>query len=169
MYYEQKYKEALERAKEIIECSKPDTKEVRMVLSFFPELKESDGDMIKKAVIDVVETLSDSPLKVKMLAWLKKQGEQKPTDWSEEDEKILSDIIKDLVHPWNEFIPDRIEDEIKWLKNRFKSLKGRYTWKPSKEQMEAMDNVIKPYCKGYGWDETPLGTLYNKLKELREE
>jgi hypothetical protein len=56
------------------------------------------------------------------LAWLEKQGKQNPA-WSEEDEKILSDIIKDLVHPWNGYIPDRIEDEIKWLRNKLKSLR----------------------------------------------
>ena len=42
--------------------------------------------------------------------------------WTEEDEKMLNDIIKDLVHPWNEYIPDRIEDEIKWLKRMVRRL-----------------------------------------------
>ncbi len=49
MDYEKKYKEAIERAKEIIECSKSDAKEVRMVLSFFPELKESE-DICRKLI-----------------------------------------------------------------------------------------------------------------------
>ena len=43
-------------------------------------------------------------------------------EWSDDDEMILSDIIKDLVHPWNEYIPDRIEDEIKWLKRMVRRL-----------------------------------------------
>jgi len=70
-------------------------------------------------------------------------------EWSEEDEKILSNIIKDLVHPWNEYIPDRIEDEIKWLKNKLKSLRPQSTWSPSNEQIVALRWVLNhiPYNK----------------------
>jgi len=70
-------------------------------------------------------------------------------EWSEEDEKILSDIIKDLVNPWNEYIPDRIEDEIKWLKNKLKSLRPQSTWSPSNEQIVALRWVLNhiPYNK----------------------
>jgi hypothetical protein len=57
MDYEKKYKEALERAKEIIECSKnPGSKEVRMVLSFFPELRENEDERIRKELLDMCKT-----------------------------------------------------------------------------------------------------------------
>ena len=72
--------------------------------------------------------------------------------WSEEDEKVLSNIIKDLVHPWNEYIPDRIEDEIKWLKNKLKSLRPQSHWKPTEEHIKVLsifaDNMVEPYYKG---------------------
>jgi hypothetical protein len=103
--------------------------------TLIPELAESEDE--RTWIINYLSNrILNSPIIAekenlkKAIAWLEKQGEQKPA-WSEEDEKFLSDIIKDLVHPWNEYIPDRIEDEIKWLKNKLKSLKERYTWKPS--------------------------------------
>jgi len=72
-----RYDEAIERAKKVLlDCTSEEQKVVEYIT---PELKESE-DEIRKAVIDAVETLSDSPLKVKMLAWLEKQGEQKPVD-----------------------------------------------------------------------------------------
>ena len=88
--------------------------------------------------------------------------------WSEEDEKMLSDIIKDLVHPWNEYIPDRIEDEIKWIKNKLKSLRPQNTWKPSDEQMKALLSKL-PVVKG-GGDKVQgiLESLYQDLKKLKE-
>ena len=42
-------------------------------------------------------------------------------------------------------------------------------WKPSDEQMVAFKTAIKPFCEAYRFKETPLGTLYNDLKKLREE
>ena len=73
MDYEKKYKEAIERAKEIIECSKSDSKEVRMVLSFFPELAESGEERIRKSLIDMLK--NDEKCYLKEIAWLEKQGE----------------------------------------------------------------------------------------------
>ena len=100
---------------------------------------------------------------------LEKQGEKKPAEWSEEDEKILSDIIKDLVHPWNEYIPDRIEDEIKWLKNKFKSLRPQPQWKPSKEQLHILESVIADYDnQGLSYTKDMLCDLYEDLKKLKD-
>lgn len=96
-----------------------------------------------------------------------KKIEQKPA-WSEEDEKILSDIIKDLVHPWNEYIPDRIEDEIKWLKNKLKSLRPQTTWKPTERQLSALDYQVKATCQT-SWQYKETKELLEQLKKLREE
>ena len=70
-----------------------------------------------------------------LMEWVKDLVSYKRQELSEEDEKMLNDIIKDLVHPWDEYIPDRIEDEIKWLKNKLNSLRPHSQWKPSDEQM----------------------------------
>lgn len=138
--------------------------------------------------------------------------EQKPAEWNTNDEQILNSAIKDLIHPCYEEIPDRIEEEIKWIKsmrnrvvsqpkqewseedeeihrkcicamrasacgfpeeekfveqvdNWLKFLKERYSWKPSDEQMECLDNVKgSDDHNGY-----VLNTLYNDLKKLKDE
>ena len=56
------------------------------------------------------------------------------------------------------------QKEIDWLK----SLKQRYTWKPSDEQMEALKNAIhlKPFENP---SDNILWGLYEQLKKLREE
>jgi len=101
------------------------------------------------------------------MEWVKDLVSHKRQELSEEDEKMLNDIIKDLVHPWNEYIPDRIEDEIKWLKNRLKSLTPQTTWKPSGEQIKALKEACDEHWEPDGLD--PLYTLYQDLKKLREE
>ena len=88
--------------------------------------------------------------------------EQKPAEWSEEDEKILGDIIKDLVHPWNEYIPDRIEDEIKWLKNKLKSRRPEPNWKPSDEHYE-----LEEFAKIVRGNLTGISKAVQKLFEAK--
>lgn len=101
--------------------------------------------------------------------------EQNPA-WSEEEEKILSDIIKDLVHPWDEYIPDRIEYEIKWLKNRLNSLKNRVQpkqgWSEEDEDMcykaTAVINRLCAEGKEYVWSVNTLKKLFYWLKSLKD-
>ena len=108
--------------------------------------------------IDITETIN----------WLKslKDRVQPKQEWSEEDEDILSSIIKDLVHPWNEYIPDRIEEEIKWLKNKLKSLRPQNRWKPSDEQMKVLNTISsKEILSGY--ERGMLIGLYTELQKLK--
>ena len=64
---------------------------------------------------------------------LEKQGEQKPAKWSEEDEnhiQHISDfIMRNRVGDTDTIY--RLEQDVNWLK----SLKDRYTWKPSDEKI----------------------------------
>ena len=85
---------------------------------------------------------------------------QKPTEWSEEDEKHINLILRvlDIQQCWDgatgkKFNP--YQDEIDWLK----SLRPRPSWKPSEEQMEALL-----------WCIAPLGGTYRRvLTELHEQ
>lgn len=68
-------------------------------------------------------------------------------DWSEEDNKMLNNVIhriEALDHYWNRNEPSD-EKMIDWLK----SFKERYGWKPSKEQIIALRWVLNnvPYNK----------------------
>ena len=82
MDYEQKYKEALERAKGVIEQN-PLMEYLKKGIEYiFPELKESENERIRKGIIRNLEYLANraegfvkDDLKEK-IAWLEKQGEK---------------------------------------------------------------------------------------------
>ena len=139
-----------------------------------PEWSEKDEDTLH-CIIDAIDSLDirtntngEHEDHTEEIYWLKslKDRVQPKQERSEEDEKMLNNIIKDLVHPWNEYIPDRIEDEIKWLKNRLKSLKPQNRWKPSDEQMADLWNMV---CECRPADQQLLQDLYFGLKTLRGE
>jgi hypothetical protein len=138
-----------------------------------PKQEWSEEDELRmENILSVIEGYG-YPMEVEWLKSLKGRVQPKQ-EWDEEDEKILSDIIKDLVHPWNEYIPNRIEDEIKWLKNRFKSLRHQNTWKPSDEQMETLWSATEKYLESDNENVRKLigevlESLYENLKKLRED
>ena len=80
---------------------------------------------------------------------LEKQGEQKPAAWSEEDKDILFRTINDL-----KFLRDTISIDPKYAVNIIDTereinwLKDRYTWRPSNEQMLAINTAINVLGKG---------------------
>ena len=93
-------------------------------------------------------------------------NEQKPA-WSEEDERILSTLTKYLeehgggIDGW----------ECSFLSNWLKSLRPQKQWKPTEEQMGALNYA---YCELYKRGEKreghrcvhPLQTLIDDLKAL---
>ena len=83
--------------------------------------------------------------------------EQKPAEWSEEDEAVWMDIKSHMIH--GSFIPF---DKIEWIENRLKSL--RPSWKPSKEQMEELMGGLRILPAGETYH--ILLSLYNDLKKL---
>ena len=139
------YDKAIERAKQ--HCAD------YVVETIFPELKESEDERIRKAIINVFashkfyEVYYGASVE-DILAWLEAQGEQKPAGtekgakgnekeipisaWSEEDEKsvnIILDICSDFkkVYSYSRTV---LKDANK-IESFLKSLKERYTWKPS--------------------------------------
>ena len=89
MDYEKKYKNALERAKEKMDEYKRLDGEESFVPSdieyIFPELKENEDERVRKEIIKLVNFFYGSSLALKqtvskdeMVAWLEKQGAQKP-------------------------------------------------------------------------------------------
>jgi hypothetical protein len=87
-YYEQKYKEALEWMQSVYSSLHGATKEDAK--HYFPELKESEDERIRKGLIKTISSLLDNTIlyhtnitKEEALAWLEKQGEQKSSDFSD--------------------------------------------------------------------------------------
>ena len=97
---------------------------------------------------------------------VKKLYAQKPTEWSEEDEKIALSIehVMNCASLLN-IVPDKIDKIRVWLK----SLKDRYTWKPSDKQMKALSDINLTGGISYAGQGQELINLYNDLKKLMEE
>ena len=80
--YEERYKEALERAKVLID--KLESTHIKgFIYHIFPELKESEDERIKREIIAYINELADlknEKIPTNWLAWLERQGEHKPTD-----------------------------------------------------------------------------------------
>lgn len=107
MNYEQKHKEALERArKELQELKNKDCDDttrrtaINIIRNLFPELKESGDERIKREILDYINELAnlkDEKIPTEWLEWLEKQGE--PEDKGE---------ISDGYHTFNELYSYRM-------------------------------------------------------------
>ena len=101
--------------------------------------------------------------------WLKSLKDrvqpQSKQEWSEEDESNFQGIIDELKankhHAPDSDLPtyDRF---LSW----FKSLKDRYTWKPSDEQMKVCKEVYADLLSAKGFD---VGTINSELNRLEEK
>jgi len=128
MSYEEKYKDALEKARAFYETKSPDC---LILESIFPELAESEDERIRKAIVELIKynggclqlldkPFGDVPMNA-MLAWLEKQGEQKPA-WSEEDEQFFNTALWHISYSISNSKSTDINcDTTDW----FKSLKYR--------------------------------------------
>jgi hypothetical protein len=112
-----------------------------------PATKEQ-RNQLKKAMADAGYTFDKKELK---------KIEQKPA-WSEEDEKILSEII-DFFENGILTVQHDFRIYASWLK----SLKQKYTWKPSDKQMNTLRHVIS----GCSYDIEPLVEMEEQLKKLK--
>ena len=86
--------------------------------------------------------------------------EQKPVEWSEEDELMRTVIIQTLERFGGR---GTTEMQIDWLK----SLRPQPHWKPSEEQMEALKDAVKLYKEThFERFHTRIESLYEQLKSL---
>jgi hypothetical protein len=159
MDYEKEYKEALERARKEYKNHEAFKGFCEMLVHIFPALKDSKDERIKRKFLALIEWSKSyaasgitSGEAKEMTTWLEEQCEKKSA-WSEEDERYLSYAI----HAVEDMLGNNGKNTVTWLK----SLKDRYTWKPSDEQMKQ----LYKYCP----DNRPLTSLYEQLKKLMEE
>lgn len=98
---------------------------------------------------------------------VKKLYEQKPAEWSEEDEQIKEDILYDLntllEDSKSEWAIKDLKKEINWIK----SLKPHNTLNLSDEQIETL-GMATDICSIPEKYYTELNKLYHDLKKLKE-
>ena len=132
-----------------------------------PQTEWSDEDDV---ILDGVLTfIPDKEQKYWLKSLKDRYVSQPKQEWGEEDEESILEICNYL---------DRMvrEDEgnqatqlcVQELKEWLKSLRPRPYWKPTKEQLEALDSVIYSYDGHCGTDPTYgiVVELYRQLKAL---
>ena len=128
--------------------------------------EEDEG--ILRSIMSHLDNVYSRPYVKKELKWLKllkdRVQPQPKQEWSEEDETILK-ILNELVDttPSKDFFGSTKEKCIFWLK----SLRPQTTWKPSDEQMEALESATENCA--YSEYQDCLKDLREQLKKLREE
>lgn len=153
----------------------------------FPELKESEDERMIQYFKDLAPFDKAEELYEKYgfshkdaIAWLEKQGEQKPAAWSEEDEKLLDNTIKFIENciaatppSLRTYNPILTGKEVPFLK----SLKGRVQPKQdwSEEDETCLTNIIIMLKEGAslhfvkGDIIKSVEWLKNRLKSLRPQ
>lgn len=96
-----------------------------------------------------------------------KEIPQTKQEWSEEDKSLCSQIqgILSVCKSEDLLSSDLHKEMCDWLK----SLKERYTWKPSEEQMKALYDSIPEMVMVISEREMLLNSLYKDLKKLMKE
>ena len=162
MNYEEKYNKALERAREFQKSK--DGLCVLTAESIFPELAESEDEKVRKEIIKFIEDFSNPCDEEcdKWIAWLEKQKEQKPVEWSEEDENKLNHILE-IVHIASG--SEASVDEKEELESFLKSL--RPSWKPSEVQLNYL-LMLADYFESEGGTSNAktLREFHEQLKKL---
>lgn len=171
MDYKKLHKDTINRLQQMVNSGKITVETACGICADFEP--ESEDERIRKALINRIECFNEKHMlfnngvsKNKVIAWLEKQGVQKPAEWSEEDERIVTELIgifESAVDGGHVTFPYRlVKDYIRVLKLCL----PQSAWKPSNEQMKYLSVVISNYD---GDTYQHLKSLYNDLKKLREE
>lgn len=132
-----------------------------MIAKYFSEVHpatKKQRDTLEKAMADAGYTFDFGKKELKKI-------EQNPA-WGEDDEKMIDSSVNnltELMHRYGEKYGN-VGKCIDWLK----SLKDRYTWKPSEEQMEAVKRASNGSRAIAGKDYLIMESLYNDLEKLTE-
>lgn len=165
MDYKEEYQKALERAKKGLPIDE-----------VFPELKGSEDERIRKRIRLCLDECVHSDIirdyeRDECLAYLERQKERQPAEWSEEDEKIFNSLCT-VLHGGLSSIPT--EKFISWLKSRLSQ--PQKEWSEEDEKMlqhivsdlrefrdcETDEELISDYEDEISW-------LKNRLKSLRPQ
>ena len=134
------------------------------------EPKESEDERIRKELYAFINTVQHSYLcanytkREKWLAYLEKQKEQKPAEWSEEDVERLAKIRMSKSGT----LKSEMEFYRQGARDAFKSLRPQPHWKPSEEQVEALNKVIENHSSLLKKDDilSPIIKLCTELEAL---
>ena len=91
----------------------------------------------------------------------------KPAEWSEEDKDIINEVASILINDENRANNKFEEDKLAYLADKIQSLRPQPHWKPSGEQMKALEEVRTIFHHHHLLDEiNPI--LYDYEELMRE-
>lgn len=138
--------------------------------------KESEDERIRKILIHIVKGacnkygikyMGDEIGQEKLLAYLEKQKEQKPAEWSEEEKRAIDRACVALRAYSNGELPEFLPSELLSYAERLQSLRPQQHWKPSEEQMEYLaKGIIILGEEGNCKTSAVLNELRNDLQKL---
>ena len=143
-----------------------------------PTWSEEDETKLKStcALIRNTSLKDNEGIAEKNIAWLEslkdKVQPQPKQEWSEEDEKMRNNLIELLIGLSANTRTDSTSlnysypREVNWLE----SLKDRYTWKPSKEQIDCFEHFVCFLAKSgtiSTYDDNNAKVLYSLLHKLK--
>ena len=184
MNYEKKYEDALERASKLRVQNPFDTVS-QMMEHVFPELKESEDERVRESLLEYLHTLPNhyshsGVCAPEWIAWLERQGEQKPTQETESFEAehgkyyyCIKDYFcggrkqaskGDVIQALRGLPIMSLKDASEYFLP-VNSIKCYSAWKPSDEQINAI-RLARSLVK-YDFSEYP--TFSKILIELEEQ
>ena len=131
----------VETTKYYSEKNYPEFREALSIL--VPELYESEDEKIYNEIMEFFKMnekrcIVDNSY-TRWITWLEKQKEQKPVEWSEEDEKMLSDISWAIRYcTYDDKKKKRVHD---WFVNHLKSLRPQPKPELSEDIKRTLDDV----------------------------
>ena len=175
-----KYENAFRKAKSAYGTGAYDDATLEFI---FPQLAKSEDDKAYDELVHVVNThcmdedrecLLEYLSKWKEIQRFKSPSAQPQPEWSEEDDKNLKCTISFLQtwYPINDQygVPRKALNKcLSWLEHRFKFLRPQKNedlpkWKPSKEQIEALECAERWYSDNMGCN----AFLYQLLCDLKK-
>lgn len=139
----------------------------------YPELKESEDEKIRKFIIDCIDELRRANADnakfngrcSEAIAYLEKQKEQQPAEWSEEDELEHDYLCKLLRETWDKVDKGScVDDAITWLENLPERIYP-HSWKPSEEQVSILGKVFAG-CELNTSERDSMVDLFYHLKDM---
>lgn len=156
------FREGVESSK-FAEWSEEDDYRIRWIISLLTTMREKGiddrfGDSVPDDIPD-------------MIAWLKSLPErfnlQPKQEWGEED-NFMATTVENSFYLHCGQMTDRLSEQYKKFFEKVKSLRPKPHWKPSEEQMKALEYGMDDirFCK-LGKERLPiLQSLYNDLQKL---
>lgn len=179
------------KIREFLDSSEVDQLYKSMLLNLFPEFRENEDEITRKELLEYIKNHPEAPeghirkgVLLRWVAWLEKQGEQKPdTDFSDlRTWKYIVDAVLTEKEGIGQYLDSPFTEEVaKKLQKRFGNIEQKPTewseedekkkWKPSEEQMDAllhMKSVLVPQNLGPNVTILLVDSLYYDLKKLMD-